>query len=148
MKYSILLALLIFTVSGVKSQDIFYELEKKDESKAKVDVIQPIELHMLVNKHIKINSQSESFGYKHMQIFSSSSRDAREKATKLREECAEAIPEHDAEIIYDQPYWSVRVGKVESHDKAALHRLKHRVKSIYKNAYIVESKDKPNQTNK
>ena len=60
MKNLITLAIFFICFVNVKSQDIFYELETPDSAGNTVSVFQPLELHMLVNKHKEINKTKEN----------------------------------------------------------------------------------------
>lgn len=90
--------------------DVFVELQQSGQNEGSVVVTQDAKIHYLVNKHIAINEEDKTIDGWRIQIYNSSGKEAREEANDVREKFLNKYPDVKAYLIYQPPYFKIRVG--------------------------------------
>lgn len=122
--------------------DIFSLINYPDSSGAELILYQPASLHVLVEKHIRLNKKVGVYGYR-IQINQWAGQNGREVASAARIKFNEKFPEFDGNQIhtyYQAPYFRLRVGDFRNRHEA--YEFYHQVKKYFPNSYIVRSRIK------
>lgn len=80
------------------------------QSAGKVDIIQDASVSGLVDKHIQLNEIQRGIPGYRVQIFFASGNNSKPNANKIRAEFLTKYPRLKAYVIYQEPYYKVRVG--------------------------------------
>ncbi len=145
--YSIVLSGLIYSgllaqeatndsISG--SPNIFTALQD-NSSGGRMVLDQSPELHVLIDKSIRINEKSGLEGYR-IQIYTGSGVKARDEAAAVCQEFMAYFPEIDPGQIYKNyqaPYFKVRIGDYRNKNEAF--EKYHAIKKRFPSSYIVKS---------
>jgi hypothetical protein len=91
-------------------------------AQSKVKIIGDPLLDSLVAKNIEINKGQPTIDGYRVQLFSSSERN---NANALRKKFKQEYPEESIYLIYQQPYFKVRVGDYRTHIEAQQMYLKY-----------------------
>jgi hypothetical protein len=121
------------------SHDIFSVLQDNSQG-GNIQLFQDPELHVLVDKNIRINKKQGIEGYR-IQLFSSSGQDARDKANQMQQRFLELYPEFDYNQVYTEytaPYFKLRVGDFRNKNEA--YELYHLVRLKFPSSYIVKTR--------
>lgn len=79
-------------------------------SSAQVTVVAEPAIDLLVEKHVKVNSEGKGFPGFRVQIFSDSGNGARERANEKRSSFVSKYPDIPAYLDFNNPNFIVRVG--------------------------------------
>lgn len=91
--------------------DVIVALQEKTEGEEGLILInQDSRIHYLVNKHIKLNESEGTIKGWRIQIYNSSGKESREQAKRVKEKFLNKYPEVNAYLIYQPPYFKIRVG--------------------------------------
>jgi hypothetical protein len=130
--------LAIFTLPAVsqefvKTEDLF----RKDDSRAgDLNIVQDPGLDTLISRYILMSQKVNGMTGFRIQIFNSSSRNAREESRKARAGFMSKYPEITSVILYSEPgYFKVRVGNFRTKAQAA--QVLRAISRDFPNAYIV-----------
>ncbi|MFH1319044.1 MAG: SPOR domain-containing protein [Bacteroidota bacterium] len=97
-----------------------------------IEIIQDPRIDALVKKHIAINEKQKGIqGYRVQIFFGSKKRNALEVKTDFTEK----YPTVEAHLLYDQPYFKIRVGDFRTRLKAE--KLSKEISGDFPNAFIV-----------
>lgn len=125
----------------VKSSDLFKRSDGNSRA-GQVKIIQDPELDTLISRYILVNkNQNEKNGYTGMegfriQIYNSSTRNAREESAKVRAEFMSKFPDINSYALFENPgYFKIRVGDFRSKTEAT--RLFLLISKEFPDAYIV-----------
>ncbi|PKP10269.1 MAG: sporulation protein [Bacteroidetes bacterium HGW-Bacteroidetes-4] len=121
------------------SHDIFSVLQDNSQG-GKIQLFQDPELHVLVDRNIRINKKQGVEGYR-IQLFSSSGQDARDKANQMQQRFIELYPDFNYNQVYTEyaaPYFKLRVGDFRNKNEA--YELYHSVRKKFPSSYIVKTR--------
>ena len=125
----------------VKSSDVFKRADGNSRA-GQVNIIQDPALDTLISRYILANkNQNEKNGYAGMegfriQIYNSSTRNAREESAKVRAEFMSKFPDINSYPLFENPgYYKIRVGDFRSKTEAT--RLFLLISKEFPDAYIV-----------
>jgi SPOR domain len=147
-KFLLILVILCYSTvfvraQAVKSSDLFKRADSNFRA-GQINIIQDPELDTLISRYILANkNQNEKNSYAGMegfriQIYSSSSRNAREESAKVRAEFMSKFPDVDSYPLFENPgYFKIRVGDFRSKTEAT--RLFLLISKEFPDAYIVPS---------
>lgn len=90
--------------------DFILKIQQTETDKGNVTIKQDSRIHYLVNKHIKLNESQGTIEGWRIQIYNSSGKESKEEAKKVREKFLSKFPEVGAYLIYQPPYFKIRVG--------------------------------------
>jgi len=145
-KFLLILVILCYSTvfvraQAVKSSDLFKRADSNSRA-GQVKIIQDPELDTLISRYILANkNQKEKNGYTGMegfriQIYSSSTRNAREESAKVRAEFMSKFPDINSYALFENPgYFKIRVGDFRSKTEAT--RLFLLISKEFPDAYIV-----------
>ena len=91
---------------------------------------------ILLNKHIDYNTLRKGVDGYRVQIFFDSGNTSREDAFEVRSTIIKEHPHLNAYVIWQQPYYKVRVGDFLT--KLEAQGLLEQLKTQYKNAFVVK----------
>ena len=129
--------------SFVKTSDLFKRSDP-DPGAGKLNITQDpaidtlISRYLLVNKNLYREAMPNHYGMAgyRIQIYSNSSRNARDEANKVRAEFITRFPDVISYLIYADPgYFKIRVGDFRTKTEAT--RLFIMISRVFPNAYIV-----------
>ena len=121
-----------------EESEIFYQLQKCDSSKTKVSIYQEEDLHVLVNKHIKLNKKKNTISGYRIQIYSGSGHDARKNARKAQSKFLAKYPNEKTYLIYHQPYFKIRIGDYRT-KKEGFHFYKTILNDFPEAYFVIEN---------
>ena len=101
-------------------------------------IIQDEKVIELINKHILLNENQPSIEGYRVQIFFDSGNNSMETALKVKTNFMGKYPDIPVYLIWQQPNYKVRVGDFRT--KIEAQGLYNKIKSDYKNAFIVKDK--------
>lgn len=139
--------IVLFTVSVfsqttskiVLGQDkIFGQYGDEPSSSVKTTVKQDDQITDMLKKHISINKKSRGISGWRVQIYFSSGRTAMEKANDLKLEFEEEYPDIPIYVVYQAPYFKVRIGNFRKSEKTKAIKLKKEISDKYPTTWIVE----------
>lgn len=119
--------------SQTEESDIFFSLQHDKSKKGQVEIHQDVRLHRLVDKHISLNKENMSIPGYRIQIYSGSEK--RSEAKNVRTSFMKEFPKISTELIYNEPYFKVRVGNFRTKQEG--YKLYKRITQIFPNAYFV-----------
>ena len=145
-KFLLILVILCYSTvfvraQAVKSSDLFKRADSNSRA-GQVKIIQDPELDTLISRYILANkNQNEKNGYTGMegfriQIYSSSTRNAREESANVMAEFMSKFPDINSYALFENPgYFKIRVGDFRSKTEAT--RLFLLISKEFPDAYIV-----------
>ena len=108
----------------------------------KVTVYAHSHLNYLLNRYGSTMNKAEGIPGWRIQIFFGSGHGAADRARNTQKAFEEKY-NLNAYLIYQSPYFKVRVGDFRLHNKSAAIRTKHKIISDYPNCWIVEDLVQP-----
>jgi len=145
-KFLLILVILCYSTvfvraQAVKSSDLFKRADSNSRA-GQVKIIQDPELDTLISRYILVNkNQNEKNSYAGMegfriQIYNSSTRNAREESAKVQAEFMSKFPDVHPYPLFENPgYFKIRVGDFRSKTEAT--RLFLLISKEFPDAYIV-----------
>ncbi len=135
----VIFALLCINVSA---QKISYKMGEKGlfgaSASGEVLINSDKEIDALLKMHIKNNELDPQIPGWRLQIYLGTGRAAMEKANRIKEEFELEYPETGVYIVYQAPYFKVRVGDFRKSEKTKVLKLKKKLSEIYPSCWIVE----------
>ncbi len=110
-------------------------LSYSQEPQGKAEVVQDEMIEWLIRQRRQINESKEGVPGFRVQIYSDSGSRSRLRTEKVKAEFDERYPETGSYLIYEEPYFKIRVGNFRTRLDARkfLEKLSHK----YEYAYIV-----------
>lgn len=146
MKYRLVhIFLMLFAVWGVKAQtaDVFNDIRQATDMDGNPLVVihQDPQITRLINDKIKgVNRRtSETQGYR-VQVFSSSvPRTAKSAAFKTEKKFNDEMPQLNSYVVFQPPFWKVRLGDFLSSEEAreVCDEIRNKFPDIQGDVYIV-----------
>lgn len=145
-KYSFLISLLVlsltgFSQTGVDSLSQFSFFDKLRSSKTgegNIEISQDASITMLIEKHYKMSLNDINLSGFRIQIYNSTGKEARDEANEVRNKFMNTFSDVKAYLIYQPPYFKIKVGDFRTKPEAYL--LYKKVLEQYPTAYIVQDK--------
>ena len=143
----LLSVLLFFCIAGANAQDkpsymgrdVPYFRQAGPAQAGTVALYAPDGLHKLLRKHIQKVSQPKKLKGWRVQIFFGAGHGAAANARKAQAGFEEKYPGIEAYLVYQSPYFKIRVGNVRKANKSEALRIKKKIEDDYPNCWIVES---------
>ncbi len=104
-----------------------------------VKITQDVRLETLINNHITANKKRPIKGWR-VQIFFGQGQAAKYKAENIKKSFLKKYPETSAYLIYEAPYFKVRVGNYKKKFEAA--KMKKELESKYDKIFLIEDEIK------
>lgn len=79
-------------------------------TKAQVEVIADGRLQTILEKHVQYNRMAKTTKGFRIKVATYTSQGAKDKAFELKNDLLEAYPEHRSYIVFDEPYFIVKMG--------------------------------------
>ncbi|MBK8806262.1 MAG: SPOR domain-containing protein [Bacteroidales bacterium] len=98
--------------------DLLYKLQEPVNGLGTISINQDTRVQYLLNKHIKINEGSQTIKGWRIQIYNSSGKESKEQAKKVREKFLAKYPDVSAYLIYQPPYFKIRIGDFRTKQEA------------------------------
>jgi len=124
------------TKIDLSQSEFFAGLNENPAKSGKVNLFEDDRLQKLVQKHIDLNNQSKGIPGWRVQIYFGSGKQARDKAQDARTTFLKLYPSIKSYIIYQAPYFKVRVGDFRSKFEAL--KLKKQITTQFESTWVVE----------
>ena len=99
-----------------------------------VYIVQDESLNVLMQKHVELNSEIKYMPGYRLQVFFSSSREARTEALQIQKRFRIQYPEVGVYVEYKAPYWRVQIGDFKT--KAEVVRWQKTLIDKYPNSWV------------
>lgn len=136
-RYVSIFVLTLFSCFRIWAQpEIFQSISAVKPGWGKVSIIQEPRIEALVGKHIEINQKAKGFKGYRVQIYFGSGSDAKSTANKIRTELNNLFPDLSSYLLYEAPYFKVRVGDFRNRNEA--YKAFKIIQVNYPGAFIVD----------
>jgi len=140
MKKIFLITIILFTISNLFSQQTTVDLLKTGIFSGalpggNVNITQDQRLQTIINNHIAANQERPLEGWR-VQIYFGNGSTAKAKAESIKKEFLLAYPETEAYLVYDSPYFKVRVGNFRN--KLDAEKFKIKIQDDYEKVFLIE----------
>jgi hypothetical protein len=137
-KFWLLLGLCVIPVMTIRGQEwpgrtVYNDTNQFQEGQ--LQIFQDPRLETLLQRHIDYNRKKGGMNGYRIQIFFGSGRAARTDANETKAEFLSYFPDTKAHILYQSPFYKVRVGDFRTKNEAL--RFYRRVQRRFPNAYII-----------
>ena len=127
---------LFFTLKTIAQPEIYQSLSSTKTGWGKITILQESRIEGIVSKHIEINQKAKGFPGFRVQVYFGSGTDAKSVANKIRLELNNQFPEMGSYLLYEAPYFKVRLGDFRNRNEA--YKAFKLVQGNYPGAFIVE----------
>lgn len=117
---------------------IFKKYGTETNTTGKVTVTHDTHVDEMLQKHSRMNKKAKGINGWRVQIYFSSGRDAMNTATKIKTDFEETYPEIPTYLVYQAPYFKVRVGDFRKNEKSKAIKLKQEISNQFTSIWIVE----------
>lgn len=124
------------TLKTTAQPEIYKNLTSSKSGWGKVNLVQESRIEGIVSKHIEINQKAKGFPGYRVQIYFGSGSDAKSIANKIRSELNNQFPDMDSYLLYEAPYFKVRVGDFRNRNEA--YKAFKLLQESYPSAFVVE----------
>jgi len=128
--------IILFSLSTWAQPEIFQCLSKSQPDWGKVTLVQDAKIETWVAKHIEINQKAKGFPGYRVQVYFGSGSDAKSAANKIRSDINNQYSDLDSYLLYEAPYFKVRVGDFRNRNEA--YKAFKIIQTNYPGAFIVE----------
>ncbi|MCX7954631.1 MAG: SPOR domain-containing protein [Bacteroidales bacterium] len=97
-----------------------------------------IDCKELLTKHIELNKKNNTINGYRVQVFFSAGKNSKKQALEVKAEIMKSYPNLKCYVIYEEPYFKVRVG--DFYRRADAYSLLIEMKKNYPSSFIVEDK--------
>lgn len=136
MRIVIIISILFFTNKIYSQPKIFSQLNEKNAGWGKITIIQEPKVEAIIAKHIEINQKAKGFPGYRVQVYFGSGSDAKSLANKVRNNLNNEFPDYDSYLIYEAPYFKVRIGDFRNRNEA--YKAFKIIQPNYPQAFIVD----------
>lgn len=140
-RYKTFVLFVIFSCLIVRLQaqdnNIFFDLESKEQGQGKVNIEQDPAINELISKHIESNKRSEGIPGYRIRIFSKSGNTAREEMNAAKARFLKIYPDIRAYEDYDQVNFKLYVGDFQTRSEAL--KIMHSVEGLFQGLFIVQT---------
>lgn len=134
--FGFLVLTFFFALKTIAQPEIYQSLSSSKTGWGKVTLLQESRIEGIVSKHIEINQKAKGFPGYRVQVYFGSGSDAKSIANKIRSELNNQFPEIGSYLLYEAPYFKVRVGDFRNRNEA--YKAFKLVQGNYPGAFIVE----------
>ncbi|NSW44608.1 MAG: SPOR domain-containing protein [Bacteroidales bacterium] len=135
--FLILSSIILFLLnSGYSQAPIFVSLKTNQLGWGKFTFISSVNAENIISKHISINQKAKGIPGYRVQVYFTSGTDAKNQINKMKTELRNSFPEYDCYIIYEEPFFKLRMGDFRT--KIEAYKLFCKIKDVYPSAFIVE----------
>ncbi len=128
--------LFLFSVCAFAQPKIFATLAETKSGWGKITLQQESRIEAIVGKHIEVNQKAKGFPGYRVQVYFGSGSDAKNTAHKIRNSLNTTFPDYDSYLVYEAPYFKVRVGDFRNRNEA--YKAFKIIQSSYPGAFIVD----------
>lgn len=114
---------------------LFGQLQAQDPSEGKLRIIQDSKVDTLITHYIKYNESYPGIEGWRIEIFFEAGNYSKKMAMEVKSEFVQKYPEIPSYLIFQQPYYKVRVGDFRS--KMEAEELLRSIESDYPQAFVV-----------
>lgn len=132
----ILFVLLLTTFKSFSQSPIFNSLNNSQLGWGKFSLTSNTLSDNIISKHININQKAKGMPGFRIQVFFASGKEAKNQAFKIKNEIRNLYPQHEAYIIYEEPFFKLRIGDFRT--KIEAYKLFKKIQESYPSAFIVE----------
>ncbi|OFX33085.1 MAG: hypothetical protein A2X08_11205 [Bacteroidetes bacterium GWA2_32_17] len=132
----ILICALLLTDKIYSQPKIFSQLNETNAGCGKITLNQEPRIEAIVAKHIEINQKAKGFPGYRVQVYFGSGSDAKSLANKVRNNLNNEFPDYDSYLIYEAPYFKVRIGDFRNRNES--YKAFKLIQSNYPQAFIVD----------
>lgn len=132
----ILLAFLFISLNVFSQSSVFNSLNSNQLGWGKFSLTSNTLSDNIISKHININQKAKGIPGYRIQVFFASGKEAKNQALKIKNELRNLYPQHEAYIIYEEPFFKLRIGDFRT--KIEAYKLFKIVQESYPSAFIVE----------
>ena len=100
-----------------------------------VTVINDLRLDTLIDRHIQSKAEVDGLRGYRIQVYFGSGQQARKEANEAKASCISLFPTHKAHILFQTPFYKVRVGDFRTRNEAFIWHKK--IVREFPKAYIV-----------
>ncbi len=137
LRYNLLFVFILFFCVRIWAQpEIFQSISTTKPGWGKVSLVQEPRIEAWVGKHIEINQKAKGFPGYRVQVYFGSGSDAKSIANKIRTDLNNQYPDLGSYLLYEAPYFKVRVGDFRNRNEA--YKSFKIVQATYPGAFIVE----------
>jgi len=115
---------------------IFSSLNETKTGWGKVTLKQEPRIEAIVAKHIDLNQKAKGFPGYRVQVYFGSGSDAKSAANKIRNNLNNEFTDYDSYLVYEAPYFKVRVGDYRNRNEAF--KAFKIIQANYPQAFIVD----------
>ncbi|MBI5541536.1 MAG: SPOR domain-containing protein [Bacteroidia bacterium] len=127
---------LLCSLVSYSQPKIFATIAESKQGWGKVTIQQESRIEAIIGKHIEINQKAKGFPGYRVQVYFGSGSDAKNTAHKIRTSLNTAFPDYDSYLVYEAPYFKVRVGDFRNRNEA--YKAFKIIQSSYPGAFIVD----------
>src|SRR5690554_4039319 len=147
MRFLFLIFVWLFVIHGLHAQVVFPGVQEKPEESThqslpdtsfildELNIIQDPGLEDMLKWHIHNNKKRDGIEGYRIEIFFSSSFNAREQAFERKKEFLSKFGDYNVHVLYTAPNFRVRVGDFRTKNEAL--KLHNRIQKDYPGAFIV-----------
>ncbi len=136
MRIILYFVIILFSLNGYCQPKIFSSLKENKAGWGKVTIKQEPRIEAIVAKHIDINQKAKGFPGYRVQVYFGSGSDAKSIANKIRNNLNNEFTDYDSYLVYEAPYFKVRVGDFRNRNEAF--KAFKIIQSNYPQAFIVD----------
>ncbi|MGQ9846833.1 MAG: SPOR domain-containing protein [Bacteroidales bacterium] len=136
MNKRILFVFLLITFKSFSQSPIFKSLYNSQLGWGKFSLISNTLSDNIISKHININQKAKGMPGFRIQVFFASGTDAKNQALKIKTEIRNLYPQYEAYIIYEEPFFKLRIGDFRT--KIEAYKLFKIIQENYPSAFIVD----------
>jgi len=114
----------------------FSQSEVKSVATGKITVNQSPQISAMIEKHIELNDKFRGYPGFRVQIYFGNGNKAKEEALRTRNYFNEQFTQYESYIVFQTPYFKVRVGDFVNRYEAYL--AFHEISQKYPQAFLVE----------
>ena len=140
-KYIVVSLFVVFSGLTIKlhaqNENIFFNLESKEQGQGKVNIEQDPAVNELISKHIEYNKQTEGIPGYRIRIYSKSGNTAREEMNTTKAQFLKIYPDIRAYEDYDQVNFKLYVGDFQTRSEAL--KIMHSIEGLFQGLFIVQT---------
>lgn len=132
----ILLTSIFISLNSFAQSPIFNSLNTNQIGWGKFELISVVSSDNIISKHININQKAKGIPGYRIQVFFASGTEAKNQATKIKNELRNNYPQYEVYIIYEEPFFKLRIGDFRT--KIEAYKLFKQIQESNPSAFIVE----------
>jgi len=134
--FGFLVLTFFFSLKTIAQPEIYQNLSSTQKGWGKVTILQESRIEGIISKHIEINQKAKGFPGYRVQVYFGSGSDAKSIANKVRSELNNQFPDMGSYLLYEAPYFKVRIGDFRNRNEA--YKAFKLIQGNYPGAFIVE----------